>query len=111
MRGCDMATEKSLLQKIREKELEMSVKIDEARREADQNLARAKKESAAILNKSEEEARRSAEEYLKREMDKIRTEADIVRTQSGDEVRRARETGEKNLQKAVDRIVSIVLAE
>jgi len=106
-----MATEKSLLQKIREKELEMSVKIDEARREADQNLALAKQDATTILKKSEEEGKKIAEEFVKREMDKIQNDANLVRTKSREEVRIVRESGEKNLQHAVERIVTIVLAE
>lgn len=106
-----MATEKSLLQKIREKELEMSVKIDEARRVADQDLALAKKEAMTIFKQSEEEGKRSAEEFVTREMNNIQTDADLVRTQSREEVRKVRETGEKNLPAAVERIVSIILAE
>lgn len=109
--GGEMATEKSLLQKIREKELEMSVKIDEARVEADQNLALAKQKATALSRQSEEEGKRAAEEFVRQEMERIRTVTDLVKTRSDEAIRAAREKGERHLHSAVERIVTIVLAE
>lgn len=44
-----MPVERSLLAQIREKELEVSVKIDDVRVEADRMIERARKESLAII--------------------------------------------------------------
>ncbi|HOT03639.1 MAG TPA: V-type ATPase subunit subunit G family protein [Methanolinea sp.] len=106
-----MITEKSLLQKIREKELEMSVKIDEARNLADQHLSRVKKESLAILKQGEEEGRTAAEDLVKKEMERVRGEINVLRAKTEEEIQGIRTRGEANLRPAVDRIVSLILAE
>lgn len=111
VRGFEMITEKSLLQKIREKELEMSVKIDEARSLADQHLSRVKKESLAILKQGEEEGRTAAEDLVKRETERVRGEVHILHAKADEEVQAIRMKGEANLRPAVERIVSLILAE
>jgi len=111
VRGFEMITEKSLLQKIREKELEMSVKIDEARSLADQHLSRVKKESLAILKQGEEEGRTAAEDLVKRETERVRGEVHILHAKADEEVQAIRMRGEANLRPAVERIVSLILAE
>jgi vacuolar-type H+-ATPase subunit H len=105
-----MAAEKSLLTKIREKELEMSVKIDEARTAADQAIEQAKKESSVLLSSSEAEGKKAASEFLRREMERIQGEADTIWAQAIEEVKKVRETGEKNIPNAVEKIVAIVLS-
>jgi vacuolar-type H+-ATPase subunit H len=105
-----MPVEKSLLAKIREKELEVSVKIDDARVEADRMIDQARKESLAIITLSEMEGKKSADDFLQRETRQIQSEADQIRMQAGEGVKRVREKGEKNVEKAVERIISIVLS-
>lgn len=105
-----MAEEKSLLKKIREKELEMSVKVDQARNEADQTLEQAKKESLALITTSETEGKKAANEFFLTELEKIRAEADHVQAEAKEEVKVVREKGEKNLPQAIERIVTIVLS-
>jgi vacuolar-type H+-ATPase subunit H len=105
-----MPVEKSLLAKIREKELEVSVKIDDVRVEADRMIELAKKESLAIITSSEVEGKKVADEFLQREMERIQSEADHIRVQAGEDIKVVREKGEKNLGKAVERIVAIVLS-
>ncbi len=105
-----MAAEKSLLAKIREKELEMSVKIDEARNEADQAIEQARKESSVLLSSSEAEGKKEANEFLHREMKRIQGEADTIWAEATEEIKQVRETGEKNIPKAVEKIVAIVLS-
>jgi vacuolar-type H+-ATPase subunit H len=105
-----MPVERSLLAKIREKELEVSVKIDDARIEADRMIELVRKESLAIITSSEVEGKRTADEFLQRETRRIQSETDQIRVQSGEVVKGVLEKGEKNLKKAVERIVSIVLS-
>ena len=105
-----MPVEKSFLAKIREKELEVSVKIDDVRVEADRTIERAKKESLAIISSSEVEGKRQADEFLLIETARIQSEADHIRLQAEDMVKGVREKGDKNVAKAVDRIVAIVLS-
>ena len=105
-----MVPEKSLLAKIREKELEMSVKVDQARSEADHMLEQAKKESQALIMTSETEGKKAANEFFLTELEKIRAEADHVQAVAREEVKVVREKGEKNLPRAIERIVTIVLS-
>lgn len=105
-----MMEEKSLLKKIREKELEVSVRIDDVRVDADRMIERAKKESMGLLTSSEVEGKKAADEFLQRETKRIQSEADTIRVQAREEVRAVHEKGEKNLQKAVERIIEIVLS-
>jgi vacuolar-type H+-ATPase subunit H len=105
-----MPVDKSFLAKIREKELEVSVKIDDARVEADRTIERAKKEALAIITSSEMEGKKAADEFLQGEMRRIQSEADHIRVLAGEEVKAVREKGEKNIGKAVERIIAIVLS-
>lgn len=105
-----MVAEKSLLGKIREKELEMSVKIDEARIEADLMLEKAKKESLAIITSSETEGKKSAHEFLQKEIERIQIEADHIRVQAGEDVKAVRVKGEKNSPAAIEKITAIVIS-
>ena len=105
-----MPVEKSFLAKIREKELEVSVKIDDVRVEADRMIERAKKESLAIISSSEVEGKRQADEFLQKETTRIQSEADHIRLQAEDVVKGIHEKGDKNVAKAVERIIAIVLS-
>lgn len=104
-----MTEEKSFLKKIREKELEMSIKVDQARIEADEALEKAKKESLALIAASEVKGKKEADEFFQSELDKIKAEVDKVRAQVREEVTAVRENGEKNVPRAVERIIAIVL--
>jgi vacuolar-type H+-ATPase subunit H len=70
----------------------------------------ARKESLAIITSSEMEGKRAADEFLQRETRRIQSEADQIQVQAGEVVKGVREKGEKNLGKAVERILSLVLS-
>jgi len=55
------------LQQIRRKEVELSVKADHARRDAEQVVADAKREAAAILKQAETDGKQAADEYSKKD--------------------------------------------
>jgi len=106
-----VTTERSLLQKIREKELEIDIQVDEARREAEEIIARARKDADATLKKAEAEGKTAAEELTRREMEAITTEMETMRSGGGDEIRTLREKGERNLGKAIEQIIYVVAPE
>ena len=106
-----MTTERSLLQKIREKELEINIQADEARREAEETIVRARKDADAILKKTEAEGKTGAEELTRREMEAITMEIEAMRSGGGDEIRTLREKGERNLGKAIEQIIYAVAPE
>jgi vacuolar-type H+-ATPase subunit H len=106
-----VTTERSLLQKIREKELEINIQADEARREAEEIIARARKDADAILKNAEAEGKTGAEELTRREMEAITMEIEAMRSGGGDEIRTLREKGERNLGKAIEQIIYAVAPE
>jgi len=106
-----VTTERSLLQKIREKELEISIQVDEARREAEEIIALARKDATEILKKAEAEAKIEAEGLTRREMEAIAREIEADRSRGGDEIRILKERGERNLEKAVEQILQVVAPE
>ena len=53
--------EPSILQQIRRKEVELSVKADQARRDAEQIVADARREAAHILKQAETDGKQAAD--------------------------------------------------
>ena len=106
-----MATERSVLQKIRVKELALSATIDQARREAEQIVQNAKKEAEDLLKYAEEEGGKEANQLYKQEMDNAKQEAERLRQLSEQEAINARKKGEARVAAAVDYIVRTVAPE
>jgi vacuolar-type H+-ATPase subunit H len=106
-----METEKSLLQKIREKELEMSVRIDQERTKGDQVLDEASREASALLSKEEMEGEKEAGEFLKKEIQRLDAESERLRAARIQEITAIRERGGKKLPAAVEKIISLVLPD
>lgn len=103
-----MVPEKSLLQKIREKELEMSVKIEHVRREADQTIEQAKREATELIAGYERDADNAAAEYDRLEKEKTKKEMDHLKILGEVEARAVKEKGEQNLDRAVESIFRTV---
>jgi len=106
-----MAEEKSLLQQIREKELTISIRIDETRREGEEIILNARKEASEMIETSEREGKKTAREYYEKEMEKLRKEIDQLRNQSNQQALLVREAGERNLPSAIDKIAKVVSME
>ena len=103
-----MAEEKSLLQQIREKELTISIKIDETRREGEEIILHARKEASEMIETSEREGKKAAQEYFEQEMEKLREEIEQLRNQSNQQALLVRAVGERNLPSAIDKIANVV---
>jgi vacuolar-type H+-ATPase subunit H len=103
-----MVQEKSLLQKIREKELEMSVKIEHVRKEADHIIEQAKREATELIANYEREADMAASDYNHVEKEKTKKEMDHLKILSETEAKAVKEKGEQNLERAVENILRIV---
>ena len=106
-----MAAEPSLLQKIRHRELEISVDIDRVRRLADQSIEEAKKEADDLIRSYEEEADSSAARFRQTELEQIGSEIERLKREGEAEAQRVREEGEQNLPRAVDIIVRTIAHE
>jgi vacuolar-type H+-ATPase subunit H len=106
-----MAEDKSLLQQIREKELTISIKIDETRREGEEIILHARKEASEMIETSEREGKKTAQEYYEKEMEKLRKEIEQLRNQSNQQALLVRAEGERNLPSAIDKIAKVVSLE
>ena len=106
-----MAEERSLLQKIREKELELSVRIDAARRDADERIRAGRSDADAILQAAEREGAEEAKAVYTAEMDRTGKEVSAMKGQGQAEREGVRKQGEEHLEKAVERILHHVVPE
>jgi len=103
--------ERSLLQSIRERELEASVKLDAARREAAELIEAARREAAAIIAEAEREAALAAGEFTRREMERISREAGDLRQREMERAEKTAAAGERYVEKATARIMEAVLPD
>jgi len=103
--------ERSVLQRIREKELELSVKIDNTRRDADHIIENAKQEATELTRKFEREAEIAAAEQQKRDLEVTEREVERLRSLGSRETQAVREKGETNLERAIGKIIKIVTLE
>jgi vacuolar-type H+-ATPase subunit H len=106
-----MAEEKSLLQQIREKELTISIKVEETRREGEEVILTARKEASGIIEISEREGKKAAQEYYEKEMEKLRKEIEQLRNQSNQQALLVQAAGERNLPSAINKIAKVVSLE
>jgi len=106
-----MAAEKSLLQQIREKELTLSIKIDETRREAEEITISARKEALEMIENSEREGKKAAEEYYDKEMENVKKETEQLKSKGNQQAMSVRVDGERNLPLAIGKIVKVVSGE
>ena len=103
--------EPSVLQQIRKKEVELSVKSDQARRDAEQIVAEAKREAAATLSAAENEGRTVANESYKIGLARVMDEVARLKRLGEEETKSAKLQGERNLPRAVDQIVKVIIPE
>jgi vacuolar-type H+-ATPase subunit H len=106
-----MMAEKSLLQQIREKELMLNIKIDEARREAEEVIRNGRMEASKMIENSEREGKEAAQEYYEKEMEKLRDEIEQLKVQGDQQAMSVREEGERNLPAAKEKIIKKVSME
>jgi vacuolar-type H+-ATPase subunit H len=106
-----MVAEKSVLQQIRDKELLLSIKIDETRREAEDIIRIARKEASELIEKSELEGKTAAREYYEKEIKKLQEEIEQLKNQGSQQAMSIRANGEKNVLSATEKIVKVILLE
>jgi len=89
----------------------ISIKIDETRREGEEIILNARKEASEIIETSEREGKKAAQEYFEKEMERIRKEIEELRNQSNQKALLVRAEGERNLPSAIDKIAKAVSTE
>ena len=103
--------ERSLLQSIREKELEASIDLDAARRGAAEVVEAARREAAGVLEEAAREAALSAEAYIRAETDQASREAGVGRVTELQRAEEAVAAEERRLGEAVERITRAVIPD
>lgn len=106
-----MVAEKSVLQQIRDKELLLSIKVDETRREAEDIIRIARKEASELIEKSEREGKTAAREYYEKEIKKLQEEIEQLKNQGSQQAMSIRANGENNVLSATEKIVKVILLE
>jgi vacuolar-type H+-ATPase subunit H len=109
--GGYMEQEKTLLQQIRDKEQEFAKTIEMVKHETDAEIAAARTQRERALHEAELTGKNSAEELFRREKLKTDTEIEQMIQTAAAETERAKVKGERNLQSAVEKIVSYVITE
>jgi V/A-type H+-transporting ATPase subunit G/H len=106
-----MIQERSLLQKIREKELAVSVSVDQAMREADEIVQNARRDAENILKQAETDGILEAKNLYENEMKKVQQEIERLQKLSMAEATNVREQGETRLAAAAEYVVKTVILE
>jgi vacuolar-type H+-ATPase subunit H len=106
-----MIQERSLLQKIREKELSVSVSVDHAARDAEETVQNARRDAENILKQAETEGILEANNLYENEMKKVQQEIERLQKLSTAEATSVREQGEKRLAEAAEYVVKSVVLE
>ncbi len=86
----------------------ISIRIDETRREGEEVILSARKEASEMIENSEREGKKTAQEYFEKEMEKLRKEIEQLRDQSNQQALLVQEEGERNLPSAIDKIAKVV---
>jgi len=106
-----MTPEKTLLQQIRERELLLNIKIEDTRREADEVILAAEREASARGEEAERAEAASARTYYEREMGTVQREIENLKDVGTRQAQAIREAGERNLPRAIEKIVKAVSME
>ncbi|MEN6443643.1 MAG: V-type ATPase subunit subunit G family protein [Methanoregula sp.] len=106
-----MDQEKTLLQQIREKELEYAGKIEAVKTETDAAIAAAESEVESLLCTADSTGKIEAEQLYRQEIEKIEVKIDTLKREAATARENAVMKGEKNLPRAITAITSSVNME
>lgn len=106
--GGNMDEKKTLLQQIRDKEQEFASTIDEIRTRADATIATAKTEADELIGAADKAGKAAAEEFYLKEKNTTKTQIEQMKSEAGRNAGLASEIGQRNLNKAVEKIVDFV---
>lgn len=98
----------SLLMQIRQKELEISGKVLEAKKKAEGIVAEARKQAAVIVQAADEQGIKKAQSHYKAEMAEAIAQAKEIEAATVNKVAEIDKTGEKRFDEAVTYIVNMI---
>jgi vacuolar-type H+-ATPase subunit H len=109
--GGIMDAEKSLLTEIRSIEDECSRKLEEAKKQSEGATSSAKREAAQIIDGADSKGAEAAQQYYDTELLKIRADSEKIRKIGALEREEAIARGEKKLDDALQKIMTVVASE
>ena len=89
----------------------LSIKIEDTRKEAEEIILNARKEATEMIETSEREGKKAAQEYYEKEMEKLKKEIEQLKDQSNQQALLVQAEGERNLLSAIDKIAKVVSLE
>ncbi len=98
----------SLLVQIRQKELEISGKVLEAKKQAESVLADARKKAAIVVQKADEEGLKEAHKYYESQMSEAKEQAKEIEVSTAAKVSEIEKLADDRLQEAVTYIVNMI---
>ena len=101
--------EGSRLTLVEEKELEIKGKVLEAKKEAEQILAEARREATRRKEKADQRGLAAAKKFYEREMQKVHHEAEKERQSRDKEINLIEEQGARHIEKAISFVLKKVL--
>jgi V/A-type H+/Na+-transporting ATPase subunit G/H len=106
-----MDTEKTLLQQIRDKEQDLSLKVDAVRAEAEASIAAARTEAEDLLCTADAAGKTAAEQVYWKERGRTEIEIEALKKAAERERETATVLGEQNIPAAAERIFRYVTME
>ena len=89
----------------------LNIKIEDTRKEAEEIILNARKEATEMIETSEREGKKAAQEYYEKEMEKLKKEIEQLKDQSNQQALLVQAEGERNLPSAIDKIAKVVSLE
>ena len=86
----------------------LNIKIEDTRKEAEEIILNARKEATEMIETSEREGKKAAQEYYEKEMEKLKKEIEQLKDQSNQQALLVQAEGERNLPSAIDKIAKVV---
>jgi hypothetical protein len=106
-----MEEEKTLLQQIREKELEYAKKIEEVKKETDLAVESARNDAEALLCTADGTGKADAERLYWEGKGRVEADIEVLKQNAAAEREAAAVQGERNVRRAADAITGYVTME
>ncbi len=103
-----MAEEKTLLEQVRDKEVDLAAGYARACADADAAREAAEREAREMVERAEDEGRDAAAALYRQEMDGLEREVERVRVEAHAQEEDLRATGERNVPRVADDLVGYV---
>jgi vacuolar-type H+-ATPase subunit H len=106
-----MEEQKTLLQQIAAKEAQLSLSLEQAAKEAESIVSRARRQAEEITGNAEAMGKESAKEYYRKEKEETERQVSEIKARGNAEALALRKKAEENMPAAVEVIVRNVALE